>query len=44
MRYFMRVVGFSTPVESWNKVRRSKDFPNRQMNDINIIHGSDAMA
>ena len=44
MRYFMRVVGFRTPVESWNKVRRSKDFPNRQMNDINIIHGSDAMA
>ena len=28
-RKFMRVVGFRTPVESWNKVRRTKDFPNR---------------
>ena len=26
---YMRVVGFRTPVDSWNKVRRTKDFPNR---------------
>jgi ribonucleoside-triphosphate reductase len=27
----MRVVGFRTPVSSWNKVRRTKDFPRRYL-------------
>jgi len=33
MQYYMRVVGFRTPVESWNKTRRVKDFPSRYMYD-----------
>ena len=33
MQYYMRVVGFRTPVESWNKTRRTKDFPVRYMYD-----------
>ena len=33
MAYYMRVVGFRTPVESWNKVRRTKDFPVRYLYD-----------
>jgi ribonucleoside-triphosphate reductase len=31
MRYFLRVVGFRTPVDSWQKVRRTKDFPHRYL-------------
>jgi ribonucleoside-triphosphate reductase len=31
MKYFMRVVGFRTPVSSWAKVRRTKDFPRRYL-------------
>jgi ribonucleoside-triphosphate reductase len=31
LRYFMRVVGFRTPVNSWNKTRRTKDFPRRYL-------------
>ena len=30
-RKYMRVVGFRTPVSSWNKVRRTKDFPRRYL-------------
>lgn len=29
VKKYMRVVGFRTPVESWNKTRRTKDFPHR---------------
>lgn len=31
MNYFMRVVGFRTPVKAWNKTRRTKDFPRRYL-------------
>jgi ribonucleoside-triphosphate reductase len=33
---FTRVVGFFTPVSSWNAVRREWEFPRRKFVDINV--------
>lgn len=32
--YFTRVIGFFTPVSSWNKVRREWEFPRRRFTEI----------
>ena len=35
---YTRVVGFLVPVGHWNKVRREKDFPNRQFYSTIGVH------
>ena len=37
--YFTRVVGFFTPISSWNKERREFDFPNRKFVKIDEEYG-----
>ena len=32
--YYTRVVGFWTPISSWSKTRREKDFPNRYIEEF----------
>jgi len=34
--YYTRVVGFFTPVGSWNKVRREWEFPQRKFNGVDV--------
>ena len=36
IEYMTRVVGFMTPVDSWNKVRRDWEFPRRKFTKIDI--------
>ena len=34
IEFYTRVIGFMTPVTSWNEVRRTFDFPNRKFTSI----------
>lgn len=38
--YMTRVVGFFTPVDSWNKTRREWEFPRRHFTDMSVIKQS----
>ena len=35
--YFTRTIGYFTPVDSWNKVRREWEFPRRKFNDDSLV-------
>ena len=35
--YFTRTIGYFTPVDSWNKIRREWEFPRRKFNDDSLI-------
>ena len=37
MEYLTRTIGYFTPVDSWNKVRREWEFPRRKFNDDSLI-------
>lgn len=37
MEYYTRTIGYFTPVDSWNKVRREWEFPRRKFNDDSLI-------
>lgn len=36
--YFTRTIGYFTPVNSWNKVRREWEFPRRKFNDDSLMN------
>lgn len=38
--YMTRVVGFFTPVDSWNKTRREWEFPRRHFTDMSVLKQS----
>lgn len=41
IEYYTRVVGFFTPVNSWNKERREWEFPRRHIHDKELIEAKD---